>query len=683
MKNNSIDLQTKMERYCLNMENLLNYIEIENPYTNKFYNLLVDSGAQLNIIKKNQIPMGAIFSDKRILLSGITDKAMETLGVVKLPISGSLYEFHVAPNDFSIPYDGILGINILKSHKLRLDKGYVEINNQKLFLKSVKNNEKMEINLTKENESVSRLTYNQKNYFNKFLSNIIEQNQSIDSKNYIQNNNKKIYKDNIVGIMSKNKVMTNSYISYAEQAISLESSQEKNSMTSKEISVEENEIKNMLHQINFVLSDKSENDEKLDDIENYDYKKILTIIKANTEIEFDKNDDKLSYEEGFDFISYDVNNLPDNLNIEDVTDFPREEKIHNGGSINFIGNIEIQNSKKEINSHKELVMDKINISDIENTNKLDIINLVSRNEDIFWIEGDKMGSCNVEEHEINLSDEKPVYVKQFPLPYKMKDISLQETQKLIDNNLIQESKSPFNAPVWMVKKKELVKNVQRHRMVIDYRALNSVTIPDPYNLPNIQMIFDELGKNKYYHVVDLKSGFHQIKMSPKDIHKTAFSVHPLGRFEFLVLPFGLRNSPRTFQRVINNVLGGLIERICFVYMDDIIIFGKTVEVVNTRFDLVAEKLRNANMKLEPQKCSFLKTEVCYLGHIISENGIKPDPSKISAVKEFPTPKNIKNIREFLGLTNYYRKFINNFAKITKPLTILLHKNITFHWGPEQ
>ena len=136
-------------------------------------------------------------------------------------------------------------------------------------------------------------------------------------------------------------------------------------------------------------------------------------------------------------------------------------------------------------------------------------------------------------------------------------------------------------------------------------------------------------------------------MKQSDIHKTAFSINPLGRFEFRVLTFGLRNSPRTFQKVLNTVLGKLIGKICFVFINDIIIFGETMTEANERFNTVTQKLREANLRLEPEKCEYLKREVCYLGHIISEYGIKPDPKKVEVVEKFPTPKHVKNIREFL------------------------------------
>lgn len=309
--------------------------------------------------------------------------------------------------------------------------------------------------------------------------------------------------------------------------------------------------------------------------------------------------------------------------------------------------------------------------------------MISKYPDVFWVEGDKLGTCNVEQHEINLTSDKPVYVKQFPLAHKNKGIAIKETTKLIENKAVRETKSPYNAPAMVVAKKELIEGEKRYRLVIDYRALNEITIADPYLLPNINEILDLIGNKKYFDVLDLKSGFHQVRMRESDIHKTAFSIHPLGRWEFVVLPFGLKNSARTFQRVINKVLGAYINKICYNYIDDIIIFGDTVEELDEKFGLIATALIKAGLKLEPEKCEFSKTEVCFLGHIISEEGIRPDEKKLQAVKKFPIPKDVKRVRQFLGFVNYYRRFIKNLAEITKPMTILLQKDRPFIWGSEQ
>jgi len=219
-------------------------------------------------------------------------------------------------------------------------------------------------------------------------------------------------------------------------------------------------------------------------------------------------------------------------------------------------------------------------------------------------------------------------------------------------------------------------------MVIDYRTLNEKTIGDAYPLPNITDILDQLGNAKYFSVLDLASGFHQIPMDPKDAPKTAFST-PYGHYQFKRMPFGLKNAPATFQRLMDNVLSGLQGNELFVYMDDIVIYARSLKEHEVKFNRLMARLREANLKLQPDKCEFLRKEVAYLGHIISEEGVKPDPHKIKAVINFPAPRNPKNIKQFLGLVGYYRRFIPQFSKIAKPLTDLLKKNRPFKWELSQ
>jgi len=176
----------------------------------------------------------------------------------------------------------------------------------------------------------------------------------------------------------------------------------------------------------------------------------------------------------------------------------------------------------------------------------------------------------------------------------------------------------------------------------------------------------------------LMSGYWQIELHPSAREKTAFVTHN-GLFEFLVLPFGLTNAPSSFQRLMGHVLRGLEYRYTLIYIDDIIIFSKTVEEHLVHLEEVFNRLREANVKLNPVKCHFARKEVLYLGHVVTPNGIKPNPAKISVVKEFPIPKNLKELRNFLGLANYYRKFVKDFAKIANPLHELTRKGVKFHW----
>ena len=181
-------------------------------------------------------------------------------------------------------------------------------------------------------------------------------------------------------------------------------------------------------------------------------------------------------------------------------------------------------------------------------------------------------------------------------------------------------------------------------------------------LPNITDIFDQLGKAKYFTVLDCVSGFHQIAMHPDDAHKTAFST-PNGHYEFVKMPFGLLNAPREYAYAMGVTLDGLIGNGVFAYMDDLVLYSDTLESHNRIFNLVMDRLRKANWQLEPFKCELLKREVIYVGHVMSEKVIKPDPKKLSAIKDYPRPTNQKQIKQWIGLAGYYRKFVNNFAKI--------------------
>jgi hypothetical protein len=190
-----------------------------------------------------------------------------------------------------------------------------------------------------------------------------------------------------------------------------------------------------------------------------------------------------------------------------------------------------------------------------------------------------------------------------------------------------------------------------------------------------------VGSAKYFSTFDLASGFHQIRMASKDAHKTAFST-PFGHFQFKRMPFGLKNAPATFQRLMNSILSGLQGIELFVYLDNIIIYSTSLEH-EIKFNQLMDRLRKAKLQLQPDKYEFLRYEVKYLGHVISENGVKPDPKKIEAVSNFPRPNKPKNIKQFLGLAGYYRRFILDFSKIAKQLTRLLKKDSTFKWSENQ
>jgi Reverse transcriptase (RNA-dependent DNA polymerase). len=201
-------------------------------------------------------------------------------------------------------------------------------------------------------------------------------------------------------------------------------------------------------------------------------------------------------------------------------------------------------------------------------------------------------------------------------------------------------------------------------------------------LPNIEEILDQLGKARYFSAFDLTNGFHQIRLKEEHKCKTAFST-PDGHFEYQRMPFGLRNAPATFQRMMDQALRGLIGTVCFVYLDDVVIYGQNEKEHNDKLRKFLQRMRELGLKLQPDKCEYLKPELQYLGHVITAEGVKPNPDKCKAVQNFPTPKNVKNIKEFLGIAGYYRRFIRDFSKIAKPLNRLLVKGTPFVFGYDQ
>jgi hypothetical protein len=203
-------------------------------------------------------------------------------------------------------------------------------------------------------------------------------------------------------------------------------------------------------------------------------------------------------------------------------------------------------------------------------------------------------------------------------------------------------------------------------------------VGDSFPIPIIIDVLDSLGKSKYFSTVDCASGFWQIPLREEDRPKTAFSTD-YGHFEYKSMPFGLKGAPAAFQRLMSTVFSGIQGLKCLVYLDNIIVFGETLQSHNDKLREVFARLRMHNLKLQPDKCEFLRKEVTYLGHKLTASGLCPDPEKIAVVKKFPTPTNTRVVKLYLSLCSYYRKFIPNFSKISKPLANLLRKNVPFKW----
>nr|XP_049701809.1 uncharacterized protein LOC126055664 [Helicoverpa armigera] len=314
--------------------------------------------------------------------------------------------------------------------------------------------------------------------------------------------------------------------------------------------------------------------------------------------------------------------------------------------------------------------------------KSSLYDICSQYSDIFHLPDDKLSTTDLLKHEINTSPSEPINVKSYRFPEVHKKEVETQISKMLSQDIIQPSVSPWSFPVWVVPKKIDSSGQRKWRIVIDYRKLNDITIGESYPIPQINEILDQLGQSKYFSTLDLCSGFHQIEVSNKDIPKTAFTV-PQGHFEFKRMPFGLKNAPATFQRLMNTALAGLQGIHCYVYLDDIVIYSHDLSSHCEKLVKIFDRLRKHNLKLQPDKCEFFRKEVGYLGHTISDKGVSPNPDKVKAVSQFPVPKCPKDVKSFLGLVSYYRRFIPDFSKTAKPLTTLLKKDIPFFWSNEQ
>ena len=263
-------------------------------------------------------------------------------------------------------------------------------------------------------------------------------------------------------------------------------------------------------------------------------------------------------------------------------------------------------------------------------------------------------------------------------PYRMTLAELKELktqlQELIDKGFIRPSQSPWGAPVLFVKKKD-----GTLRLCIDYRELNKITIKNKYSLPRIDDLFDQLAGATTFSKIDLRSGYHQLKIRNEDIPKTAFRTR-YGHYEFLVMSFGLTNAPAAFMDLMNRVFEDYIDKFVIVFIDDILVYSKSREEHEQHLRLVLERLKEKQLYAKFKKCEFWLDKVVFLGHVVSKDGIMVDPAKIEAVSQWQQPKNVSEVRSFLGLAGYYRRFVEGFSKIALPMTLLTRKGHKFTWS---
>lgn len=284
---------------------------------------------------------------------------------------------------------------------------------------------------------------------------------------------------------------------------------------------------------------------------------------------------------------------------------------------------------------------------------------------LFAKHDEDFGCTGEVQHNIPTGTAAPIRERYRPIPPTM----YQEVRSLLGDMLkagvIKESSSPWAAPIVLVRKKN-----GELRFCVDYRKLNAVTHKDAHPLPRIEEALTTLSKAEYYSTLDLASGYWQVEVAPQDREKTAFCT-PFELYEFERMPFGLCNAPATFQRLMQRCLGGLVSESALVYLDDVIVFSADFDSHLKDLEKVFTRLGNFGLKLRPDKCTLFQKQVKFLGHVVSGEGVAPDPEKISCVQNWTTPHTVSQVRSFLGFAGYYRRFIAGFSKVAQPLNALL------------
>jgi hypothetical protein len=303
--------------------------------------------------------------------------------------------------------------------------------------------------------------------------------------------------------------------------------------------------------------------------------------------------------------------------------------------------------------------------------------LLSQFQDAFLWKNQRLGYTDLVTHHIHTDNQPPIKQKAYRLSHRERELICKEVQQMLEDRIIEESESPWVSCPVIIKKKD-----GGVRFCIDLRKVNAATEKDSYPLPRIDDLMDEIGKAKWFFLLDLKWGYWQIALDPEAKVKIAFTT-TMGLHQFRVMAFGLCNAPCPFQRLMDVVLRPFIGKFCSVSLDDILIYSDTFAEHMTHLRHVFSVSIDAHLHISPKKCSFGMQELLGLGHIISKDGLTPDPTKVASVRDFLGPTTIFQLRGFLGLCGYYRRYVQSFSQVAGPLTELLKKEVPFSWGSEQ
>lgn len=353
-----------------------------------------------------------------------------------------------------------------------------------------------------------------------------------------------------------------------------------------------------------------------------------------------------------------------------------ERKIHKGTSMGSLEILErksefVRNifSKKSDASHVKPLIERIEKeADIPLEHKKSVKKLILKYAHVFSESDTDIGYCTKIKHHIVTREEVPIAIPPRRIPIGIEDKVDKLVEDLLEKNIIRKSESPWNAPLVIITKAN-----GDIRLCVDYRQLNLVTVRPIYPIPETGQLFDALSGAKIFSVLDLSNGYYNVEVNEADKEKTAFSTRR-GQYEFNRMPFGLSSAPATFQRLMHLILQNENWEQCLIYLDDVLIFGNSYEQHLSRLEKVLARIEDSGVKLKPDKCNFLLKEVSYLGHKITEEGIKTDPIKIEKVKNWSEPGCFSDLHSFIAFCNYYRKFIKDFGYVVQPLETILKQD---------
>jgi hypothetical protein len=311
----------------------------------------------------------------------------------------------------------------------------------------------------------------------------------------------------------------------------------------------------------------------------------------------------------------------------------------------------------------ETLMEQVKLPELSSDQQAEVFSVLLQNKTVFSSGDDDIGHASVTKHNIKLTNDTPIFQRPRRLPQPISDEIERQCQELNSLDIIEPSMSPWSSPVVPVRKKD-----GSIRMCIDYRQLNKVTIPDKFPVPNLSDSIFGLHGTKFFTCLDLVRGYYQLPIDDQSRQYTAFSTQR-NHWQFKRLSFGLRNAPSAFQREIQAVLSTFPSSKVIAYIDDILIMGDSFAEHLALVSKVLHTLAMYNIKIKPSKCEWFRSEVKYLGHLVSQSGIKKTPEYVDKISEYPQPTTAGELRQFLGLINFQRKFLPNCSEIQKPLSI--------------